>query len=251
MLQGDFFTLGLPEVLQIIGGQRKTGMLTVVTADAENTIYFNKGNVILTQEQHDRYLLEKFFGQADPRADAKLKALLDERRSTGRPLGQLMVERGILKPEELKNELQRQTEEQLYSLFSWIDGAFNFIEMDAATAGAAAYEIDTVELVVNAAREVDEWRNIRARLPNMEAAVRAVAGGERGNLSEAAGGIADLITAEGITLKDLCASSTMSELDTCKIVAELLEARLVEIVSDSADAALQPSGGKNENGEAK
>jgi len=250
MLHGDFFTLGLPEVLQIIGGQRKTGMLTVVTADAENTIYFDKGKVVLTQEQHDRYLLEKFFGGVDPRSDEKLKALLSERRETGMPLGELMVRHGILKRDELKHELQCQTEEQLYSLFSWIDGAFNFIEVDISSAGALAYEIDTMELVVNAARRVDEWRNIRSLLPDMDAIVRPVEGADLEKLTADAREIADLVPAGGINLKDLCASSGRSELDTCRIMTGLLDAHAVKLVS-CPDEALQPAEGMNKSDEAE
>ena len=69
MPQGDFFTLGLPEALQIIGSQRKTGMLAVVAADAENTICFVSGNVILTREQRDRCLLGKYFENVALRAE--------------------------------------------------------------------------------------------------------------------------------------------------------------------------------------
>jgi len=244
MLQGDFFTLGLPEVLQIIGSQRKTGMLTVVTADAENTIYFNNGNVVLTQEQHDRYLLGKYFDNVDPRTDERLKSLLEERRKSGKPLGELMVARAILKREELEQELQRQTEDQLYSLFSWIDGAFNFIEMDASAAGPAAYEIDTVELVVNAARQVDEWRKVRSLLPNMDATVRIAQGADLKSLDKHAAQIAALITSEGMNLKELCAAAGMSELETCKIVVGLLEARLAELTSNP-DGTLHAAVGGN------
>lgn len=230
MLQGDFFTLGLPEVLQIIGGQRKTGMLTVVTADAENTIYFQDGKVILTQEQHDRYLLNKYFANANPRAEGTFKMLLAEHHATGKPVGQIMVSLGAIKQEELDNELQRQTEEQLYSLFSWIDGAFNFIEVNISSVGQVAYAIDTVDLVVNAARQVDEWRNIRALLPNTDSLVKAKPGIDRNALKDEAAGALDLIPAEGVTLKELCAKSGANELETCRAVVSLIQTGAVEII---------------------
>lgn len=228
MLQGDFSTLGLPEVLQIIGGQRKTGMLTVVATDAERTIYFNSGCVVLTQEQHDRYLLDRYFMDADPRDNPQLKSLLEQRRQSGAPLGRIMVERGILTEDELQNELRRQTEDQFYSLFHWIEGAFNFIEVDISSAGAVAHEIEITDLVVNAARQVDEWRRVRSLLPDMEMIVRLADRGRLGEMDGQCAEVAALIPDEGISVKDLCVAAATTELETCTALTTMLEAGAVE-----------------------
>jgi hypothetical protein len=74
----------------------------------------------------------------------------------------------------------------------------------------------------------------------------AVAGANLGRLAEAAKGIVNLVPADGINLKDLCASSEMSELGTCKIVVNLLDARAIELVFNP-DEALQPSEGMNKH----
>ena len=238
MLQGDFSTLGLPEVLQIIGSGHKTGMLTVVTTDAERTIYFNRGRVVLTREQHDRYLLDKYFKDVDPRDNEDLKLLLAERRHTGEPLGRLMVARGILDEEELQGELQRQTEDQFYSLFSWIEGAFNFFEMDASSAGAVVHEIETTELVMSAAKQVDEWRKVRSTLPDMEAIVGVSDRSALDGLDEAAREVAALIPDAGISIKELCAAAQTSELETCTALATLLDTAVLELLENPGEKPL-------------
>ncbi|RKY24667.1 MAG: hypothetical protein DRP79_07460 [Planctomycetota bacterium] len=235
MLQGDFSTLGLPDVLQIVGSRRKTGMLTVVATDAERTIYFNDGRVVLTQEQHDRYLLDRYFKDVDPRDNEDLRSLLDERRQTGKPLGRLMVERGILKEEELRIELQRQTEDQLYSLFAWIEGAFNFIELDIESAGAVVHEIDATELVMNAARQVDEWRRVRSRLPDMDAAVGMADGGRLEDLDETSREIAKVIPGDGMSIRNICAASGESELETCTAVVSMLDAGVLRPLGSAGE----------------
>jgi hypothetical protein len=236
MLQGDFSTLGLPEVLQIIGGQRKTGMLTVVATDAERTIYFNDGRVVLTQEQHDRYLLERRFGGVDPREDEELRSLLDEHRESGEPLGRIMVKRGLLDEERLSDELTRQTEDQLYALFHWIEGAFNFMEIDISSAGAVVHEIDTTELVVNAARQIDEWRRVRALLPDLEVVVK-LASAAHVSADETREAILSLIPAGGISVKGLCAVSEQSELETCRALADMFETGAVEFSGEAKQEA--------------
>jgi len=84
---------------------------------------------------------------------------------TEKKIGMVLVEQGIISPEQLESLLHRQIEETLYSLFLWEQGEFQYRDQNFDLSGQIITSFDTMQVVLEASRRVDEISEIRKRVP--------------------------------------------------------------------------------------
>jgi len=146
-------------------------------------------------------------------------------------LGDLLVEGGYATRDQLREALTRQSSELVYELLRWPRGRFEFRpEEPPAVATNAGLGLPVASVVMEGFRRVDEWRLVEGRLGSFDsvllvdaAAVQAV-GVER--LAKSEQKLLEMIDGER-SVRDIVEESHMSSFDACKILFQLLEARLV------------------------
>jgi CheY-like chemotaxis protein len=157
----------------------------------------------------------------------------EESTSTARArlLGDLLVESGRVTRDQLKDGLARQSSELTYEVLRWQKGRFEFRrESPPALAESARLALPVASVVMEGFRRVDEWRLVEAGLGSFDAVLQRDAmaidalGDDRLARSEKL--ILDTIDGER-TVREVIAASHMSSFDACKILFQLLEARLV------------------------
>jgi hypothetical protein len=121
---GDLHSMPLPELLQWLGVNGKTGTLVIERDRVCKTIVFQGGRVTSCSSSDPSELLGHFLVARGQVTEDLLRIALDQQSSTGKHLGMTLVEMGVLSSEELTLNLHAKAEETLFSLFDWEEGIF-------------------------------------------------------------------------------------------------------------------------------
>ncbi len=240
-IEGPLKELGIHDVFQLLDLSRKTGVLTVTSNLRRNqgTVVFSNGAVVAAAIQSNPHPLGALLVRAGKVGEADLQRARDmQQGGDGRRLGDVLVDIGALSARELERHVRFQIEEVVFELMSWREGYFSFAEgpLDEAH-GDAAVRIPTESLLMEAARRIDEWSRIEAKIPHLGVVpvLTEGAAGEEGTL--------DLLPMEWEVLaaidgdRDVRGIATMlgrSEFDVAKTVFGLESAGVLTVIDRPA-----------------
>lgn len=168
-LEGTLKDFSLADIFQLIGLQRKTGVLSLRSPDDVVTISFVDGKVVAADSLNDR--LEDRLGQILIKTGAisseELAASLKEQMETLERLGRVLLRRGALERDSLRDALQRQTLQIIFRVFRWQDGDYNFSqEVSVDYDPDLVIPITAESILMEGARMLDEWPIIERRIPH-------------------------------------------------------------------------------------
>jgi hypothetical protein len=152
--------------------------------------------------------------------------------ATTRPLlGDLLVDAGRVTSDQLRGALVRQASELIYEVIRWHKGRFEFHKRGAsAMAERAKLSLPVASAVMEGFRRVDEWRVVEEGLGSFEAVLQrdpmAIGALEEHQLPRGERAVLDAIDGER-TVREIVGTSHMSSFDACRILCQLIEARLV------------------------
>lgn len=171
-LEGTLKDFSLADIFQLIGLQRKTGVLTLRSAEDVVTISFFDGKVVGADSLNKR--LEDRLGQVLLRSKAipreALEKALELQQQTLERLGHILVSHGFISKEELAAALQQQILQIIYRTFRWQDGDYQF-----AQEAAVDYDhelvtpLATESILMEGARMLDEWPIIEKKISDRSA----------------------------------------------------------------------------------
>jgi len=270
-LEGTLRDFSLADIFQLIGLQRKTGVLTLRSKDDTVTVTFLDGKVVGADSLNRR--LENRLGSVLIRtgylSQDQLNRALEIQKETLQRLGFILTHYGIISAESLKEAIQLQIMQIVYRLFRWKDGDYHFsqettIEYDRDNVTPISAE----SILMEGARMIDEWPIIEKRIRSYDLVFRkkltdqeiVVVGSDeadeidfdgeasrrrRGGLvdkiriSQEEKSIYDMVDGT-MTVNDIVEVARLPEFDTNKALYELLTRDLIEEVrGPSADAVLQ------------
>jgi len=165
-LEGSLSDFGLPDILQLIYFQRKTGVLTLEGKMDRVRLLFIEGNVASAESKRrmednrlGKILLKKGFIK-----EPDLKAALEEHRRTGNKLGNILVSRELVQKEAIKDILKSQITETVIQIFGWKLGTYEFSTQGVPQDKEFSFSLDTQHLLMEGLRIVDEWSLIKGKL---------------------------------------------------------------------------------------
>jgi hypothetical protein len=165
-LRGNLKDFGIAEVFQLIGQQRKTGVL-VIDHDEERVSLLFDGGAVVTAEPvggaQDGALAEMLLRCGIVTRETLLE-VQREMETSLRRLGSLLLERGALEPEALRQIEDLLTQETLFGILRWERGSFAFTasEVDHDRGGRL---LGAEQILMDGLRMVDEWRTFADRVP--------------------------------------------------------------------------------------
>ena len=148
-----------------------------------------------------------------------------------RLLGDLLVGSGKVTNEQLREALARQSSELIYEVLRWERGRFEFRrEPPPPLAESAKLGLPVAVVVMEGFRRVDEWRLVETGLGSFDAVLlrdlAAIESAGPAGLQPVERTVLDFVDGEK-SVREIIAASHMSSFDVCKILYQLLEARLV------------------------
>lgn len=148
-------------LLQWASQERRTGALVVRRTRCEKRVYFRDGKVVAClstdpSEHYGQYLL--LHGYLDEISFLRALRHCDE---TGRRLGATLVELGLLDQRQVERSLHGRIVDAVCELFLWPRGVFFFLAEPPPEEEIPPRPIDTMALVMEGTRWVDELARIR------------------------------------------------------------------------------------------
>jgi hypothetical protein len=168
-LEGTLRDFSLSDIFQLIGLQRKTGVLTLRAAEDVVTVSFLDGKVVGADSLNKR--LEDRLGQVLLKTGAVTKAELDAalktQMETLQRLGHILLDRTVISKEELRKAFEQQILQIIFRVFRWQDGDYHFSQETSVDYDAELVTpLGSESILMEGARMLDEWPIIEKRIPH-------------------------------------------------------------------------------------
>jgi DNA-binding response OmpR family regulator len=239
-LSGDLAIIPVGAALQLLQIENQSGVLSVSDGKTEVAITMRQGliDLVVARGAGNEFRLGRYFVEHGLLTTDDIEAVLRDQPKRDAPqghklLGDMLVDNGRITPDQLREALARQSSELVYDVLRWPRGRFDFRREPGtgpALAESTRLGLPVASVVMEGFRRVDEWRLVEAGLGNFDsvlladpAAVQAV-GTER--LAKSEQRLLEMVDGER-SIREIIEHSHMSSFDACKILFQLLEARLV------------------------
>ncbi len=251
-LQGTLKDFSLADIFQLIGLQKKTGVLTLKSGAETVTVSFLDGSVVaadsLPKRMEDR--LGRVLVKSKQITDVQLQHALKLQKQTLKRLGTVLLEQKYLGQNALREALRIQVSQSIYRLFRWRDGEYRFSQDQKLD-----YDRDNVlpltaeSILMEGARILDEWPMVEKRVGSYSGIFRRTKAAEQAVAGQGKSGIVlspeEKSVLQGVdgqaSVQDLIESSLLSEFDTCRVLYELIGRGLVEKVGVAESPAASKS----------
>ncbi len=154
-ITGKVERCSVPDILNLLNMQKKTGVLVVKYNDVEKRIYLKDGEIVFASST----LTEDRLGESLVRRGKITKEQLEEASKEmfkGKKLGKILVEKGWITPKELFYGVRDQVQEIVFSLFSLSEGVFYFLEGVVDQENIVRFNMSTQKLIMEGIRIADE-----------------------------------------------------------------------------------------------
>jgi hypothetical protein len=191
-LQGTIRDFGLPDIFQLIGLQRKTGILTLVNdKDKETvTVTFENGMVVMGDSSERR--LEDRLGNVLVKQGKVSRERLDEalavQKQTLQRLGHILASTSAITTRDLREALSVQVSQIVFRVFRWREGRYQFNAVAAVDYDRENFVPMSADFILmEGIRMVDEWPIIEKKIPSFDMVFRPVVDPSQIDVGDGAG----------------------------------------------------------------
>ncbi len=174
-LSGTLKDFALPDIFQLIGMQRKTGLLTLESERETVSVVFEQGMVVhadSTVRRLDDLLGNVLVRQGKMRKEILEEALAKQKVSMQR-LGFILTSQGYIERGDLTSALSEQVQQIVFRVFRWKSGNYHFDpSADTDYDRDNASPVSTDHILMEGIRRVDEWPIIEKRIPSLDSVFR-------------------------------------------------------------------------------
>lgn len=194
-LEGTLHDFALPDILQLISLQKKTGLLTLRGPEDTVLLGFDSGALVSAESQARRLdtRLGTLLVKTRSLAPESLAKALEIQGQTLQRLGFILLKNGFCDADQLRAGLDAQVKKIAYGLFRWTDGDYVFDQQDRIDYDHEYFRPIQVEsLLMEGARMVDEWPIIQKVVRSPELVYQRVAVGQRVEPAEGADDVEEI-----------------------------------------------------------
>ncbi len=163
--QGNLRSVSFPDVLQLLTLSKKSGTLLLRRSQIEKKVYLKNGAIIyaesnILEDNFDNLLLASGIISLD-----ELQKARKVQELTGKDLPSTLVYLNLADKDKIANLSRRYVENIVFSLFSWEEGDFVFEEGQLPNTEVIVSSLNTMNILMEGTRRIDEWTRIRNALP--------------------------------------------------------------------------------------
>ncbi len=164
-LQGTLKDFSITEIIQLIGQQLKTGVLTIRRGKKVVEISFVDGMIVHVYSSYrgKKDLIGEILVKAKKITEEQLERVLRIQKGTLKYLGEILVELQLLTKDDVLKVISTQVYETIYDLFWWEDGIFNFDLKLVESYKKIPFALSTEQVLLSILRMVDEWSEIEKK----------------------------------------------------------------------------------------
>jgi hypothetical protein len=237
LLYGDLSIFRFPDILQLISIQKLTGCLSLSSEENKVNIFFRNGWIIYVSYWDDiNESLGDILVSAGKLSRIQLQHFLKEKGL----LKDVLINKRLISFDELKDLVNRYTEEAIYKLFSMIKGDFQFTNyLMPAEMNDILTELPTNDIILEGVRRIDEWQLINKKICNRDAVLKRLItdAEELGEITLSDKELEIFSFVDGKrNINQIIKESKISEFDVCKTLYVLLSANLLTITSTPSNS---------------
>ena len=123
---GSLQDLSLADIIQAIAGSQKTGMLYVNSNEGRSAVAFKNGFVVSASKPDLGNRLGQLLMKQYQVSDLELDTCLKEQHQTGKPLGEILLDRFLVTREQLQATMRQQVMDTVNEIVNLEEGSFSF-----------------------------------------------------------------------------------------------------------------------------
>lgn len=158
---GNLKTMLPGDLLQWLSLGQKTGTLVVSNKAVEKKIFFRTGRVISSASNDPREYLGQFLMSHGYITEEELMKAMEVQQQSRILLGKILVMIDVINEADLQRLMRLKAEEEIYDIFLWNEGEFQFIDDELPQMEMVPLRVDVTGLIMEGTRRVDEWTRIR------------------------------------------------------------------------------------------
>lgn len=228
-ITGNLKTMELAELLQWLSQGRKSGTLHINNGKVEKQIFFEEGTIVSSAASDPKEYLGHFLvshGFIDELTLAKAMEMQEDNKML---LGKILLTIGAISETDLDRMLRLKAEESIYEIFTWSQGEFRFADGDLPDYHMWPLALSVTAVVLEGHQRVDEWKQIRARIPNsnvVPVATRELRTAERDP------GVEKILAQvdDDRTVQEIALQTHSGEFHVCRVLYEQIRAGSLKIV---------------------
>jgi hypothetical protein len=178
-LDGNLRVFSLTEVFQMLGMQRKSGILTVEGPKDTIVVGFVTGRVVSVESSGHpmEHRLGSLLVKAGLLSEAQLSIALETQKKRPERLGRLLVAERLVRSEDLREAFRIQLQRLVFGAFGWTDGRFRFSPQPTVDHDEELFApVPTEAILLEAARTFDELPAAQQKISSNELVFRRAAG---------------------------------------------------------------------------
>lgn len=242
-MKGDIGIFSVAEILQMIGMQEKTGVLTVKSKGKSAILLFESGKVVSARDRRQGakdkflfYLEEK--GVIDPH---ELQKVAEARQNDGGDLVEILLNEKIISETELAKMLSQYASDTLETVVKWETGTFEFAAgANSLPEKSLVKPLRLEPILMEALRRKDEVEEIRRFLPSYDTRIRlSVSNAAELPLEEQDSTVLGLVNGKR-TIDEIVDESDADEIETLDILERLFALGIVAIAEQEEQKSGHP-----------
>jgi Domain of unknown function (DUF4388) len=159
-VSGNLKTMLPGDLLQWLSLGQKTGTLFVSNKGVEKKIFFRNGRVISSASNDPREYLGQFLMSHGYITEPELMKAMEVQAQSRILLGKILVMIDVINEEDLQRLMRLKAEEEIYDIFLWNEGDFQFVDDELPQMEMIPLQVDVTGLIMEGTRRVDEWNRI-------------------------------------------------------------------------------------------
>ncbi len=243
-IQSTIKEIGLFDLFQILHLHRKTGRLIIQgTPDKrEAKVVFKEGSVVLASiyKNNPKSIEELLseWGVLDVESSVKLSKKMKKYAN----LIDAIDGEGITPRQHIEQFLAERIREVVFEILKWDAGEYRFDEEKLAEKSEVLIALNTENLILEGARRIDEWSNIRSKVPSKHSVFRFCSENQEDhqlNLKPKEWEILSLIDGKR-TAKEVTEEVSGDLFTTSKLIYGLVVMDIIELVDADEESEVQP-----------
>jgi hypothetical protein len=169
---GELKTFDVFDLLEWISHRAKTGLLQLSRRSTTKKLAFGKGVLVSSSSNDPRETMGQVLVRDGLVAEAALFGALLKQEQDRRRLGDILIGDGLLTQEQLLRTLRSTIEMQLYDVFLWPDGRFEFDDAASVPGALQDLAIDLRPVLEEGRHRRVLWNQLQPRFPSTEMTFR-------------------------------------------------------------------------------
>ena len=174
VLHGNLKDFGIADVFQLIGQQRKTGLLEVQNEEGGIEIGFKKGLIISAAPKREIPFLalgESLVGRG-LLSCSEFESSVSQSRSSACPLPALWLQCTGVDQDVLDQMNEKVRQDSLFNVMRWSSGTFHFSPLTLRDSDLTGSPLGVEQALMEGLRTLDEWRTFPVEVRRPESRFR-------------------------------------------------------------------------------